>query len=454
MVGSSHWSSALSPYYDLTAKIGKWEVEPGRIVDAWTHNGIVPGPTIKVDVGDKVRLVVHNELPMGTDVHVHGIEVPNSHTEHATEVDYAKLDKAMAAIGTEMTANRTITATKYQRVVRSSIVRTVVIVQGLVDRQASIENNYNTIANELNAYQGPRSLPSGADRRHCSRHTSVRWRTVVYSKIIVPFDGGDFSARSISVARNVARLMHAPLKIVSFALTASHGDDLKVAAREEAQAVTDVPVTWQVRTVDDIVDAISKELAEEPGALICMSSVGRPRSAPVLGSVAEGVLSETFGPVLLVGPHAQTHAFSSSGTMVVCTDGSSAGLGIVPIAAQWLITLPLEPWVINVRDPDGMRVSPELQNDVGTDSTYAWHVAHDLKRQIGRTVQHDVLHAASAARAIAAFAEEKKATMIAMSTHGATGLRRVALGSVTMAVVHRALCPVLVHRPPHLPNIK
>ncbi|MEO5840393.1 MAG: multicopper oxidase domain-containing protein [Acidimicrobiales bacterium] len=64
--------------FDITAKIGKWEVEPGKIVDAWTYNGIVPGPTIKVDVGDKVRLVVHNELPMGTDVHLHGVEVPNN----------------------------------------------------------------------------------------------------------------------------------------------------------------------------------------------------------------------------------------------------------------------------------------------------------------------------------------------------------------------------------------
>ena len=64
--------------FDLTAKIGKWEVEPGRIVDAWTYNGIVPGPTVKVDVGDNVRLVVHNELPMGTDVHVHGVDLPNN----------------------------------------------------------------------------------------------------------------------------------------------------------------------------------------------------------------------------------------------------------------------------------------------------------------------------------------------------------------------------------------
>ena len=40
-----------------------WEVEPGKFVEAWAYNGMVPGPTISVDVGDKVRIVLHNELP-------------------------------------------------------------------------------------------------------------------------------------------------------------------------------------------------------------------------------------------------------------------------------------------------------------------------------------------------------------------------------------------------------
>jgi nucleotide-binding universal stress UspA family protein len=34
--------------------------------------------------------------------------------------------------------------------------------------------------------------------------------------------------------------------------------------------------------------------------------------------------------------------------------------------------------------------------------------------------------------------------MIAMASHGRTGLGRVALGSVTMALVGLAVCPVLV----------
>lgn len=64
--------------FDLTTSVVKWEVEPGKVVDAMAYNGAVPGPTIKVAVGDKVRLVVHNELPSSTAVHFHGVRVPNS----------------------------------------------------------------------------------------------------------------------------------------------------------------------------------------------------------------------------------------------------------------------------------------------------------------------------------------------------------------------------------------
>lgn len=64
--------------FRLTTKIVKWEVEPGKVVDAWTYNGVVPGPTISVEVGEKVRVVVTNELPESTAVHFHGIRVPNS----------------------------------------------------------------------------------------------------------------------------------------------------------------------------------------------------------------------------------------------------------------------------------------------------------------------------------------------------------------------------------------
>jgi FtsP/CotA-like multicopper oxidase with cupredoxin domain len=62
--------------FHLTAELANWQVQPGKTVRAWTFNGTVPGPWIKVNVGDKVLVVVDNKLPMSTGVHFHGIEVP------------------------------------------------------------------------------------------------------------------------------------------------------------------------------------------------------------------------------------------------------------------------------------------------------------------------------------------------------------------------------------------
>jgi FtsP/CotA-like multicopper oxidase with cupredoxin domain len=64
--------------FDITAKQVDWEVAPGKIVKAMTYNGVVPGPEIHVQTGDKVRLVLTNELAESTDIHFHGIEVPNA----------------------------------------------------------------------------------------------------------------------------------------------------------------------------------------------------------------------------------------------------------------------------------------------------------------------------------------------------------------------------------------
>ena len=62
----------------LDAKIVDWEVEPGKIVKAWTYNGVVPAPTIQVYTGDKVRIILKNNLPETTSLHLHGIRVPNT----------------------------------------------------------------------------------------------------------------------------------------------------------------------------------------------------------------------------------------------------------------------------------------------------------------------------------------------------------------------------------------
>jgi FtsP/CotA-like multicopper oxidase with cupredoxin domain len=62
--------------FELTARAMKWETEPGKFVDAYAYNGQVPGPQLRVTEGDRVRVVIRNELPESTAVHFHGLELP------------------------------------------------------------------------------------------------------------------------------------------------------------------------------------------------------------------------------------------------------------------------------------------------------------------------------------------------------------------------------------------
>ena len=64
--------------FDLNAQAVRWEVTPGRFVDAFGYNGQVPGPEMRVRQGDKIRVVFRNQLPESTVVHFHGLTLPNA----------------------------------------------------------------------------------------------------------------------------------------------------------------------------------------------------------------------------------------------------------------------------------------------------------------------------------------------------------------------------------------
>ncbi len=61
----------------LTARATQWDVGSGRRITAWTYNGTVPGPEIRVAAGDTLRVTLVNQLPEPTTIHWHGVPVPN-----------------------------------------------------------------------------------------------------------------------------------------------------------------------------------------------------------------------------------------------------------------------------------------------------------------------------------------------------------------------------------------
>lgn len=62
--------------FHLIPEVVEWELIPGKKIIGWGYNGHVPGPTIEINEGDRVRIHVTNKLPEGTSMHWHGLEVP------------------------------------------------------------------------------------------------------------------------------------------------------------------------------------------------------------------------------------------------------------------------------------------------------------------------------------------------------------------------------------------
>jgi len=62
--------------FHLVAEPVKQQFLPGSTFDLWGYNGSAPGPTIEVNQGDRVRLIVDNHLPESTSMHWHGFEIP------------------------------------------------------------------------------------------------------------------------------------------------------------------------------------------------------------------------------------------------------------------------------------------------------------------------------------------------------------------------------------------
>jgi len=63
----------------LVAKEANVRLASGRTLSAWTFNGQVPGPELRVHQGDVVEVTLANEdIEDGVTIHWHGVDVPNA----------------------------------------------------------------------------------------------------------------------------------------------------------------------------------------------------------------------------------------------------------------------------------------------------------------------------------------------------------------------------------------
>lgn len=271
---------------------------------------------------------------------------------------------------------------------------------------------------------------------------------------VVPLDGSDFAERALQHAVALAarhRDREDPGRVLLLACTWPQDPPIERRLLDRAGLYSDVAPT-DVRILEEVdpAEGILQTVATIPDAVVCMATHGRGalRSA-VLGSTAERVLCRAEVPVVLVGPAAhRTLLPGERGRMLVCSDGSPFAATVLPVAQRWSSQLGLAPWLAEVIGPD------EAVHGPGQPPVVEMRDAASARlRALVERFDEDadpktaVLHGAPTSRAICTFACDLPAAVIALASHGRTGIVRTAMGSVASEVVRHAPCPVLVHRP-------
>ena len=261
-----------------------------------------------------------------------------------------------------------------------------------------------------------------------------------YSHVVVGIDGSPLSGTALVGSALLAERISAELHV--FHALSRAGSERPVAS-QAATLLGDQPYKLEIRELGNaspagMIAAYTAELGSE--SIVAVGTHGRGGvGVSILGSTAVDLLARYCQATLAYGPGA-THP-NEIERIVVCVDGSEFSEASLPEGARWATALDVPMWVIQV-------VPAYFSSYVRTyETTYVRNLAKDLEG-LRSGVQWDVLHSALPARSILDLYGNDAATMLVMTTHGLTGLRRVLVGSTSSEVVKDAWGPVVMVRPP------
>lgn len=208
-------------------------------------------------------------------------------------------------------------------------------------------------------------------------------------------------------------------------------------------------------------DAIRKFADESNVDLIVMASHGHTGVERLwLGSVTEALARRTTKPLLILRPSEDGEEPLKPiriGHVLVCLDGSDESEAILaPVRA--LGQMGAKVTLLHVVSEGGMfgaegfPIRPDgLEMIMDRADEYLDSVARGLEPDLGYVSLH-VEMAPNPAKGILQVAEGLDVDLVAMATHGRTGLRRALLGSVADKVLRAATRPVLLKKPDLIPE--
>jgi len=297
----------------------------------------------------------------------------------------------------------------------------------------------------------------------------------MYTRILVPLDGSATAEAVLPYAEAFAAGFKTSVELMSVidigAMTSHlaaekvHHLDTIIAAEEKkiasylehvAKTFSRFPTECRIvrgKPAETILESTNKDR----DTLTAMATHGRSGAKRwLLGSVAEKVLRGTTNPLFLVRAAAAKRSPQRIiDSIVVPLDGSPLAERILPTVSNWARALDVEVTLVRAFElptaayygsegylPDYEAFREEARKEA---AAYLKEKEASLIGEGVRTVSILTIEG-PAADEIINYAQTAPRAVIAMSTHGRSGVRRWILGSVTEKVVRHGDDPVLVIR--------
>ena len=300
----------------------------------------------------------------------------------------------------------------------------------------------------------------------------------MFTRILVPTDGSDFSDSVLPFAAVLARRSDAALELVHVhryfpysqgapahdrgldndEKARTHHRIANTQARLAAYLGRDVSVTWlEGPPAHTLGEYVSKSGAD----LVVMTTHGRGGLSRVwLGSVADHMVRHSPVPVLLVRPTEAGVAWLEEPVLrriVIPLDGSELAESILERAVMLATPGETELALLQVVVPLMVASYPDLPSGIAFDrgdlerrqraaERYLERLADELRAN-GFATTVIVAVDSHIARAILDYAEDADADLIALATHARGAPARFVLGSVADKVLRAATMPLLMFRP-------
>lgn len=298
----------------------------------------------------------------------------------------------------------------------------------------------------------------------------------MYEKILVPLDGSEIAEVALPYAEELAGRLGSEITLISVSHSAEEQDQQMFQSyiQKTVESMRERAERYFERPSERAIEVNSAILVGNPAEkivdyadsgdidLIVMATHGRSGiSRWALGSVADKVLRATERPVVLVraqNAHPYMHKKDILSKMLVPLDGSKEGEAVIPYIEELVSKLGGEiiffqvlalAYHVHISGDAAVQVpytEKEMEPLKMSAQSYLKKMGSKLKER-GIPTKYEV-KVGAAGYEIIKLADEINADLVAMSTHGRSGIGRLVFGSITERVVRSGNTPVLLVRSP------